>query len=311
MPRGEMDDYEAVIAGGDLAGLTAGLFAARHGHTTLVLVAGVPGGRLVNAERIEDFPGFPDGVAGYELCPAVQEQAERQGAQFRMAEVQGLEARGRDWIVVTDGGRYRAKAVVIATGSHPKGLDIPGEERLRGKGVSHCASCDGPLFRGREVAVVGGGDSALQEALTLANVAARVIVFHRGGGFSAQHAFQRRVLEHPTIDVRYHTVLEEIVGDAAVEGVRARDVRTGEDARVGVAGVFVAVGLEPNTAFLRGVLPLDASGHIPTDGWLGTVLPGVFAAGDVRRDAAGQAITAAGDGAAAAIAAHRYLSARA
>ena len=176
-----MDDYDLVIVGGGLAALTAGLFAARYGHSTLVLVAGVPGGHLASIEKIEDFPGFPEGVAGYDLGPLVQEQAAQQGAEFQLAEVQRLEAHDHDWLVVTDDGGYWARAVVVAAGSRPRELGIPGEGRLRGKGVSHCASCDGPLFRDRVVGVVGGGDSALQEALTLADHAAQVLLFHRRG----------------------------------------------------------------------------------------------------------------------------------
>ena len=305
-----MDDYDLVIVGGGLAALTAGLFAARYGHSTLVLVAGVPGGHLASIEKIEDFPGFPEGVAGYDLGPLVQEQAAQQGAEFQLAEVQRLEAHDHDWLVVTDDGGYRARAVVVAAGSRPRELGIPGEGRLRGKGVSHCASCDGPLFRDRVVGVVGGGDSALQEALTLADHAAQVLLFHRRGAFTAQQAYQRKVLNHARIAVRYNTVLEEIVGDDAVTGLRVRDVVTGEGAPVAVSGLFVYAGLEPNTAFLKSLIPLDGSGHIPTDIWMRTALPGLFAAGDVRRDSAAQAITSAGDGAVAAIAAHRYITER-
>ncbi len=305
-----MDTYDVVIVGGDVAALTAGLFAARHGHSTLVLVAGVPGGHLANTEMIEDFLGFPEGVAGYELCPAVQEQAANNGAQFRMAEVERLERAEQGWRVVSDAGTFRARAVIIATGSRPKALDLPGEERWHGKGISHCASCDGPLFRGRTVAVVGGGDSALQEALTLANHVARVLLLHRGTAFSAQQVYQQRVLQHPTIQVRYRTVVEAILGEEAFTGVRVRDGQTGEAMDVAVAGLFIYVGLQPDTAFLEGLLDLEASGHIPTDAMLRTALPGVFAAGDVRQGAAGQAITAAGDGAVAAIAAHQFLVAQ-
>lgn len=305
-----MGDYDVVIVGGGLAALTAGLFAARYGHSTLVLVAGVPGGHLVSIEKIEDFPGFPEGVAGYELGPLVQEQAAQQGAEFQMAEAQRLEAHDEGWLVVTDDGRYRARAVVVAPGSHPRELDVPGETRLRGKGVSHCASCDGPLFRDRTVGVVGGGDSALQEALTLADYAAQVILFHRRGAFSAQQAYQRRVLGHAKIAVRYNTVIAEILGDGAVTGVQVRDVVTGGGSQVAVSGLFVYAGLEPHTAFLKSLIVLDGSGHIPTDSWMRTELPGLFAAGDVRRDSASQAITSAGDGAVAAIAAHRYITER-
>jgi thioredoxin reductase (NADPH) len=306
-----MDTYDVVVVGGGLAALTAGLFAARYGHTTLVLVADVPGGHLASTEMVADFPGFPAGVAGYELCPAVQEQASTHGAEFRLAAVERLVADEAGWCVVTGAETYRAHAVIIATGSRPRALGLPAEERWHGRGISHCASCDGPLFRGRVVAVVGGGDSALQEALTLANYAAHVLLLHRGAAFAAQAVYQRRVQQQPTIEVRYPTRVDAILGDQALTGIRVRDRVTDTVTNVAVAGLFIYVGLRPNTAFVADLLPLDQSGHIPTDIWMRTVLPGVFAAGDVRADSAAQAITAAGDGATAAIAAHRYLAERA
>lgn len=306
----EMPRYDVVIVGAGLAGLTAALFAVRHGHSTLVLESFVPGGHLVNIGKIEDFPGFPTGVAGYELCPLVQEQAANQGAEFRMAEVRGVEAQDPYWIITTNEGRYRAKGLIIAAGSHAKELGVPGETKFRGKGVSHCASCDGPLFRGRVVGVVGGGDSALQEAFTLADYASRVTLFHRREAFSAQHTFQKRVLDHAKISVRFNTVVEEILGDDVVTGVRIRDSATGEQAQLELAGLFIYVGLEPNTMFLKSVVPLDPSGRIPTDVWMRTECLGVFAAGDIRRDSPAQAISSAGDGAVAAIAAHRYIAER-
>jgi thioredoxin reductase (NADPH) len=275
-----------------------------------VLEPAVPGGHLVNVEKIEDFPGFAEGVAGYELGPGVQEQAANHGAEFRMEGVQGLEQLDGGWLVVTSGARYRAIAVIIAAGARLRELGVPGEGRLYGKGVSHCASCDGPLFRGGTVGVVGGSDWALQEALTLANYASEVVLFDPAEAFTAQHVYQQRVSESSAISVRRNTVVEEILGDDVVAGVRVRDGVTGEERRVELAGVFVYAGLEPNTGFLNGLLRLDESGRIPTDIWMRTELPGVFAAGDIRRDSAGQAITAAGDGATAAIAAHRYIHER-
>ncbi len=174
-----MADFDVVIIGSGLGGLTAGLFAARHGLSTLILESNIPGGHLISIEKIEDFPGFPDGIAGYDLCPTVQRQAAEQGAEFQRAEVQRLEADGRFWQVVTSEENHRAKAVIVATGSALKELGVPGEAKLLGRGVSHCASCDGPLYNERVVGVVGGGDSALQEALTLSNYAESVMIFHR------------------------------------------------------------------------------------------------------------------------------------
>jgi thioredoxin reductase (NADPH) len=309
-----MTRYDILVVGGGLAALTAGLFAARAGRSTLVLEPAVPGGHLVNIQRIEDFPGFPDGVSGFELGPNTQMQAMNHGAEFAMAEVQALareaDAPSGDWLVTTTDGDYRAGAVIVASGSHARALDVPGEERLAGRGISHCASCDGPLYRGQTVGVAGGGDSALQEALTLAEHVGKVQIFHRGEAFAAQHTYQQRVLDERKIEVCWRTEVREILGEAEVTGVRVQDLITGAERSVELGGLFVYVGLVPNSGFLAGLLKLDQDGKIPTDIWMRTELPGLFAAGDVRCDSASQAITAAGDGATAAIAADRYLNAR-
>jgi len=302
-----MADYDVVIVGSGLAGLTAGLFTARHGLSTLVLESNIPGGHLINIEKIEDFPGFPEGIAGYDLCPTVQRQAANQGAEFERSEVERLEADGSFWRVVTSDDGHRAKAVIVATGSSLKNLGVPGEEKLMGRGVSHCASCDGPLYNGQTVGVVGGGDSALQEALTLANYAERVLIFHDGEKFSAQQTHVHRVTGNSKVTPHYRTVVEEILGNDVVTGVRVRDTKTIEVTQLDLSGVFVYVGMSPNTSLLRNLLRLSETGHVPTDAWMRTERPGLFAAGDIRQDSAAQAITSAGDGATAAIAAHRYI----
>ncbi|HEY7557307.1 MAG TPA: FAD-dependent oxidoreductase [Candidatus Binatia bacterium] len=302
-----MSDYDVTIIGSGLAGLTAGLFAARHGLSTLVLEANVPGGHLISIEKIEDFPGFPDGIAGYDLCPMVHRQAADQGVEFQRAEIENLRVDGRSWQVVSAEETYRAKAVIIATGSTLKELGVPGEARLLGRGVSHCASCDGPLYNGQTIGVVGGGDSALQEALTLTNYAERVLLFHDGEKFSAQQTYQQRVLAASKITPRCRTAIEEVLGDESVTGVRARELASGEIAKIDLAGLFVYVGLQPNTSLLKNILGLSESGHVPTDGWMQTELPGLFAVGDIRQNSPAQAITSAGEGATAAIAAYRYI----
>lgn len=302
-----MADYDVVIIGSGLAGLTGALFAARCGLSTLVLEANIPGGHLISIEKIEDFPGFPGGIAGYELCPNVQRQAADQGAEFQRAEVRCLEPEGRFWSVLTSEERHRAKAVIVATGSTVKKLGVPGEAKLTGKGVSHCASCDGPLYKGQVVGVVGGGDSALQEALALASYADRVIIFQDTESFSAQHVYQERVLAQPKIEVRYQTVIDEVAGDNEVAGARARYVITGEKFQVDLSALFVYVGLAPNTALLKNILRLSDTGHVPTDVWMTTERPGLYAVGDIRQESARQAITSAGEGAVAAIAAQRYM----
>ena len=302
-----MADYDVVIIGSGLGGLTAGLFAGRYGLSTLVLEANIPGGHLVSIEKIEDFPGFPDGVAGYDLCPTVQRQAADQGAELQRAEVQRLEAQDRFWFVVTEEECYRTKAVIVASGSNLKQLGVPGESKFLGKGVSHCASCDGPLYQGETVGVVGGGDSALQEALALTHYVERVRLFHRGHDFSAQQAYQQKVFSHSKIDGQLRTIVEEILGGDSVSGVRVRSTATGVESQIELKGVFVYVGLEPNTGFLKNVIRLSPTGHVPTDVWMRTEIPGLYAVGDIRQDSPAQAITSAGDGAVAAIAARRYI----
>jgi len=300
-------EYDVVIAGGGVAGLSAGLTSARAGRKTHVLTGPALGGLLISIERIDGYPGFPDGVPGYDLGPIIQEQAVAAGAAFSAMEAISLHSDGERWCVTTGQGDVFARAVVIATGTTLKTLGIPGEEQLRGKGVSHCASCDAPLLRGRIVGVVGGGDSALQEALTLAQHAARVLIIHRSTAFTAQAAYIQQVRENPKIEVRFSTVVEEAVGNGALTGVRTRHVNDGKTEHVELAGLFVYVGLAPATAWLDGVVALEASGRIAVDGELRTNQRGVFAAGTVRAGSVGRAASAAGDGAAVALSVDRYL----
>lgn len=302
-----MTNFDIVVVGGGMAALTAGLFSARAGRSTLVLEPAVPGGHLVNIARIEDFPGFPDGVSGYELGPNTQLQAMNAGADFAMSEVTSLAPADGGWLVSTEDETYQARAVIVATGSHARTLGLPGEERFQGRGISHCASCDGPLFRGQAVGVVGGGDSALQEALTLAEHVGRVVLFHRDAAFSAQDVYVQRVQHERKIDVFAQAEIRAILGDDELTGVQVRELATDAEREVALAALFVYVGLAPNTGFLNDLLALDPDGRIPTDLWMRTARPGLFAAGDVRKDSAAQAIAAAGDGATAAIAADRYL----
>lgn len=297
-----------MIVGDGVAGLTAALFAARLGIGALVLGSGGLGGSLMNTERVEDFPGFDEGVSGFELGPRLQDQATNAGAEFRVAEATGLRSSDGGWCVATHDGELAARAVIVATGTRPRRLGVPGEAELEGKGISHCANCDGPLFRGRTVGVVGGGDSALLEALELTAHEVRVVVLDREPAFRAQEAYRRRVASSDAIAERHGVAVEAIVGDGTVAAARVRDLATDRVEDVEVAALFVHAGRERNTAWVAGALALDEGGGIRTDAWMRTEAPGVFAAGDVRVDSAGQAITAAGDGATAAIAAHRRLA---
>lgn len=301
-------EFEVMIAGGGIAGMTAAVTAARLGRKTLVLTGDVPGGQLISIEKIEGYPGFPDGVPGYDLCPMLQEQAAAAGAEFMMTGLERLDPQDGQWRVTTGEGDLLARAVIVATGSSLKKLDVPGEERLTGNGVSHCASCDAPLFRDRIVAAVGGGDSAMQEALTLAAFASKVFILQRGDVLTGQACYRDRVTAHQKIDIRVNTSVTEILGEAKVTGLRARQSREGAIADLEVAAVFAYVGLQPNTAVLRDRLSLDRAGRISTDGWMRSELTGVCAAGTVRCQSPYRAVSAAGDGASAAVTVDRYLT---
>ena len=301
-------EFDVVIAGGGIAGMTAAVTAARLGRKTLVLTGDVPGGQLMSIEKIEGYPGFPDGVPGYDLCPMLQDQAAAAGAEFMMTGLERLDPQDGQWRVTGGEGDVLARAVIVATGSSLKKLDIPGEQRLTGNGVSECASCDAPLLRDRTVAVVGGGDSAMQEALTLAAFASKVTILHRGDVLTGQASYRDRVTAHPKIDIRFNTAVTEILGEAKVTGLRTRASREGAVADLEVDAVFAYVGLQPNTAVLQDRLRLDLAGQIPTDGWMRSELAGVCAAGTVRGRSPCRAVSAAGDGASAAVAVDRYLT---
>jgi thioredoxin reductase (NADPH) len=301
---------DIVIVGGGAAGFSAGLYASRAGLDTLLLERMMPGGQIVNAEKVENLPGFPDGIAGAEVGALLQDQATGFGLDVELSEVTGLEAGERRWTVRTTEGEMTAGAVIVAAGSTLKKLGIPGEDELHGAGVSYCATCDGGFFADESVAVVGGGDSALDEALVLTEFASRITIFHRRDRFSGQKVLQDRVLSHPKIEVRWDTVVDAILGNGLVNGVSVTDVASGETTRVDLTGIFIYVGLAPNSDFLSGLVPLDGAGHVPTDIWMRTPLPGLLAAGDIRQSSAAQLATATGDGATAAIAAQRYLEGR-
>lgn len=294
--------FDIAVAGGGIAGLSAALAAARLGRRTLVLAGDVLGGNLLSIEKVEGYPGYAEGVPGYELCPLAQAMAAEAGAEFEMRPLLRLSGAFPEFRLSTAEGEMAAKSVIVATGASPKKLGVPGAERLAGKGVSHCASCDGPLLRGATVAVVGGGDSAMQEALTLAGHVGRVVLLCRGAALAGQAAYAARVQAEPKIELRFGAEVAEIAGDAAVSAVR---LVSGE--RLDVAAVFTYIGLRPNTTFLQGIVPLDAAARVPTDGAMATARPGLFAAGLARARSPGRAIASAGEGAAAAAAAHVFL----
>ena len=302
-------NYDVIIIGGGMAGLTAAIYSARHGLRTAIVEQMMAGAQIINLDRIENFPGFPQGIAGYELGPSTQEQALNAGAELLMDTVTDIAPDGEYLRVSGDGGgSYLGKAVIMAAGSSLRTLGIPGEAEFIGRGVSHCASCDGPMYMGQTVAVAGGGDSAADEALTLTEYADRVILFHRSDALDAQQVLQDRIAGNPKVEVRYGAEVLEVLGEDAVTGIRVRD-NAGETVEP-VHGLFVYVGLDPNSAPVADLVPLDNAGHIPVGLSMDTPQAGLFAAGDIRQQSAAQLVASAGDGATAAIAAFRYIRSR-
>ncbi len=300
-------EYQAIIVGGGPAGLSAGIYLARDRLNCLLVEKGLFGGQIVNAERVENYPGFPEGITGFELGELMLKQAEKFGLKTLLAEVIGLELRGEQKKVMTTAGDFTTRAVILAGGSERSKLNVPGEEQFTGKGVSYCAACDGAFFKEQPVAVVGGGNAALTEALHLIKFASKVIVIHRRNQFRATRILQEKAFSEPKIQFRWDTIVEAVEGKDVVERLKLLEVSTGKGSALDVAGIFISVGFKPNTDYLKGVLLLDASGHIITNERMETEIPGIFAAGDIRSDSARQVIVAAGDGAMAASSAGRYL----
>jgi thioredoxin reductase (NADPH) len=299
--------YDVLIIGGGLAGMTAGIYAARFGLRTGLIERTVVGEQLINLERIENFPGFPNGIAGSDLVVAVQEQGVNAGVIFFTDEVNGVVRDGNFVAVSCGGSSYRAKAVIVAAGSSMRQLSIPGEKEFYGRGVSHSAICDGPLHAGKVVGVVGGGDSAADEALTLAQNASKVLLFHRRDQLRAQQVIQERLTKNPKIEIVWNSVVTEVLGEETVASVRTINVITRLENLVDLSGLFVYVGLEPNSDIVRGLVKLDNTGHIPVNIRMETNLPGLYAVGDIRQNSASQLASSAGDGATAAVGAYEYI----
>lgn len=298
--------YDVIITGGGPAGLAAGLYAARAGLKSVLLERGIFGGQIVNARLVENYPGFPEGISGPELGDFMRRQATKYGLETLTTEVTGVRA-GNAYEVSTTESNFQTKSIIIAAGSEYRKLDVPGEERLSGRGVSYCATCDSFFFRDREVAVVGGGDTAITDALELAQHCRKVHIIHRRDQLRATKALQEKAFSHPRIELLWDTVVHEIVGDKMLRSLHLRNVETGQSSDLEVDGVFVAVGLNPNSQVFSQLVPLDESGFIVTDELMRTSAPGIFAAGDIRHDSFRQVITAAGDGAGAAMSAFKYV----
>lgn len=300
--------YDVIIIGGGPAGLTAGLYASRDRLNTLVIEKGFFGGLIATAEWVENFPGFPDGIGGFELAELIHKQAIKCGLNTLNSEVTGVKLTGKEKIINSSEGEFKAKVVIITTGSERAKLGVPGETEFTGKGVSYCATCDAAFFRDLPVAVVGGGNVAVSEAIHLTPFASKVILIHRRDQLRATRILQEKALANPKIEFRWDTVVEKITGEKAVKNLQLRNLKTGEPSTLELSGIFISTGLKPNTEFLKESLPLDDAGRIVTNDCMETEIPGVYAAGDVRRNSGMQAICSVGEGATAAIYARRYLT---
>ncbi|WPM33061.1 thioredoxin-disulfide reductase [Hydrogenobacter sp. T-2] len=300
--------YDCVIVGGGPAGLTAGLYCARAKLNTLLFEKGTLGGQIAITDLVENYPGFPEGISGKELTKKFREQAERFGLRILKKEVIKIDKIGKEIVLhLRTGELIRSKTVILAVGSNPRRLGVPGEEEFLNRGVSYCATCDGALFEGVPIAVIGGGDSATQESLFLTRFASKVYLVHRRDQLRAQKHLQEKVFSNPKITFVPNKVVEEIKGGDFVEKLLLRDAKDNSFSELPVDGVFIFIGLEPNTGFLKGTIDLDDKDYIITDQRMRTSMEGVFAAGDCRSGATGQVAVAVGEGCISAIEAERYI----
>jgi len=301
-------DCDVAIIGAGCAGLTAGLYTARAMLKTIILEKLQPGGQLATTHEVENYPGFPEVATGPEIMEAFTKQAKRFGCEFRTGSVGAIDASDPVARVVgTDGGEVRCKAVIVASGADPRTLGVPGEDRLRGRGVSYCATCDAPFFRDKDVAVVGGGNTAVDEGLYLTKFARRVTIIHRRDELRAEKIYQDRAFKNEKIDVCWDSVCVECVGGEMLQRIVIKNVKTDERSDMEVGGCFILIGTKPNTEFLQGLCELDDTGFVKVNERKETSVPGIFAAGDCEDGLFRQAITAAGFGCSAALTAKHYI----
>jgi thioredoxin reductase (NADPH) len=299
--------YDVIIIGSGPAGLSAGIYTSRARLKTLLIEKGAIGGTIIKAGLVENYPGFDDGVSGVDLTMAMHRQAMKFGLENFAAEVNGLKIDGENKVVKTSEGDFASRAVIITGGAERQKLGVPGEAEYAGKGVSYCATCDGPFFRDKVIAVVGGGNAAITEALELTKFASKIFVIHRRNELRATKVLQEKAFAEKKIEFIWDTVVVAILGETFVNKIKMRNVKTEQESVINVDGVFVNVGSQPNTAYLKDILALDDAGAIVVNDKMETNVPGVYAAGDIRSGSIRQVIGAAGDGAVAAINAGEYL----
>jgi thioredoxin reductase (NADPH) len=307
MEGGERKSYEVIIIGGGPAGLTAGLYTSRSRLSTLLIEMGLLGGQMTTTEVIDNYPGFPQGITGDELSRLMEEQGKRFGLEVISNEVVEVKLEGEKKVVKTEESTYLCEALIICTGTEWRKLGIPGEKEFIGKGVSFCATCDGAFFKDSQIVVVGGGDSALTEALYLTKFAKEITIIHRRDALRGTKIYQERVFSNPKIKILWNSIMQEIKGDSVVQSVLVKNVKTGEMNELKAEGVFLFIGLSPRTQFLQSLVNLDEAGYIITEENCETSVKGIFAAGDCRKKLLRQIATAVGDGATAAFAAEKYL----
>jgi thioredoxin reductase (NADPH) len=302
------DKYDVIIIGGGPAGLTAGLYTARAGLASLLIEGGMIGGKMIEAWQLDNYPGFPEGINGFDLGQLMHQQATKYGLKMAAVAVSSIEIKGQKKVVNTTNGQYSARALIITGGSERVKLEVPGEREFTGKGVSFCSTCDAPIFKNKVVAVIGGGNVAITEALHLANFASRIIVIHRRSQLRATKILQDRAFAETKIDFVWDSVVEAIEGSDFLEKLKLRQLKTNNISYLKVDGIFISIGLKPNSGYLKGIVSLDDSGQITVNSKMETSVPGIYAAGDIRSDSIRQVIAASGDGAVAAVNAQKYLS---
>jgi len=302
------DIHDVIVIGAGPAGLAAALYTGRARLKTLILEKGMPGGQILLSDFVENYPGFPDGAEPWQLMENFRKHAEKFGAKIQTDEVTKIQRKDNFWVVIGLKAEYPSRSVIISTGSVYRKLGLEREEKLTGRGVSYCATCDGAFFVDKEVAVVGGGDNALREALSLTKYCRSVKIIHRRDRFRAERIYQERVAGNEKIEVIWDTVVEEILGAEKFEGVKIRNKKTDEISSLKIDGLFISIGMNPNSGFLQGILDLDGRGQIKVGPSMATSQPGIFAAGDVTDACPEQIATAVGTGVAAALAVDRYLS---